>query len=293
MKKVLVTGIDGFTGRYVANELTLRGYEVVGLVYQNPIEGQVACDLTIKSAVKNCLQDVKPDAIIHLAALSFVGHEDQKAFYDVNVFGSLNILEAISELGLDISKIILASSANTYGNPDVAKISETQEAAPVNHYAMSKLAMEHMVKPWFAKLPIIITRPFNYTGIGQQDNFLIPKIVNHFKSHKSEIELGNIDVSRDFSDVRDIAKSYVDLLESNVRSETFNLCSGNVVSLSSIIKKMENIAGYSIKVIINPNFVRENEIKTLGGDNNKLYEMTGSKPTVTIDQTLFDMYHAN
>lgn len=292
MKKILVTGIDGFTGKYVSEELLRRGYEVVGLVYSNPMAGQVACDLTNKQAVKQCIESVKPDAVIHLAALSFVGHEDQKAFYDVNIFGSLNILEAISELGLEISKIILASSANTYGSPDVAKISESQEAAPVNHYAMSKLAMEHMVKLWFAKLPIIITRPFNYTGVGQAENFLIPKIVSHFRANKKQIELGNIDVSRDFSDVRDIAKSYVDLLESDVSSEVFNLCSGNVHSLSSIIEKMEKIAGYSIDVKVNPDFVRENEIKVLGGDNSKLFKMTGSKPMLSIDQTLFDMYHA-
>ena len=291
MKKILVTGIEGFTGKYIAEELTRRGYDVIGLVHDNPIVGQVACDITDKLAVKDCLAAVKPDGVIHLAALSFVGHEDQKAFYNVNVFGTLNIISAIFELDLNVSKIIVASSANIYGNPDVPKINENQETSPVNHYAMSKLAMEYMVKQWFTKLPIIITRPFNYTGIGQHDNFLIPKIVKHFCTNKSEIELGNIDVSRDFSDVRDIAKSYVDLLESDVRSEIFNLCSGNVYSLSSIIKKMENIAGYSIDVKVNPNFVRANEIKVLGGDNSKLYKMTGSKPTLTIDQTLFDMFN--
>ena len=292
MKKILVTGVTGFTGKYVAEELHLRGYDVVGLVHDNPMVGQVTCDLTDKQAVKECIESVKPDGVIHLAALSFVDHKDQKAFYDVNVFGSLNILEAIFELELDLSKVILASSANIYGNPDVPKISESQEPAPVNHYAMSKLAMEYMVKPWFVKLPIIITRPFNYTGIGQQDNFLIPKIVSHFRSHQADIELGNIHVSRDFSDVRDIARSYVDLLESDVKSEIFNLCSGNVHSLSSIIEKMEKIAGYSIDVKVNPDFVRVNEIKVLGGDNSKLFKITGSKPTLSIDQTLSDMFYA-
>jgi len=293
MKKILVTGINGFTGKYVAEELNRRGYDVVGLVQTNPIENQVVCDLTDKKAVKHCLEEVRPDGVIHLAALSFVGHDDQKAFYDVNVFGCLNILESVNELGLDVSKIILASSANIYGNPDVEKIAESQDAAPVNHYAMSKLAMEHMAKLWFNKLPIIITRSFNYTGVGQRDNFLIPKIVNHFRENKAEIELGNIDVSRDFSDVRDIAVSYIDLLESIVTDEVFNLCSGNVHSLSSIITKMEDIAGYSIDVRVNPDFVRANEIKVLGGDNTKLLNMTGSKPSISIDKTLFDMYHAN
>ena len=294
MKKVLLTGVDGFTGKYVAKELTEKGYQVIGLVYKHAGEGQVACDLTDKQAVKNCLVEVKPDYVIHLAALSFVGHADQRAFYDVNVFGALNILEMAKEIGISFKKVIFASSANIYGNPiAIEKIDESVAPAPVNHYAMSKLAMEHMAKLWFDDFPLLITRPFNYTGPGQAEQFLIPKIVSHFKKKAAEIELGNIDVYRDFSDVRDIAKAYVRLLESSARSEIVNLCSGNVSSLSSIISKMEDIAGYKINVKVNPAFVRDNEIKVLGGDNSKLVFLTGFKPTITIDQTLLDMYNAN
>jgi nucleoside-diphosphate-sugar epimerase len=294
MKKVLLTGVDGFTGKYVAKELTEKGYQVVGLVYKHAGEGQVACDLTDKQAVKNCLSEVKPDYVIHLAALSFVGHADQKAFYDVNVFGALNILEMAKEIGISFKKVIFASSANIYGNPvAIEKIDESVAPAPVNHYAMSKLAMEYMAKLWFDNFPLLITRPFNYTGSGQAEQFLIPKIVSHFKKKAAEIELGNIDVYRDFSDVRDVAKAYVRLLESDARSEIVNLCSGNVSSLSSIISKMEEVAGYKINVKVNPAFVRANEIKILGGDNSKLVSLTGFKPTIAIDQTLLDMYNAN
>lgn len=294
MKKVLLTGVDGFTGKYVAKELTEKGYQVIGLVYKHAGEGQVACDLTDKQAVKNCLTEVKPDYVIHLAALSFVGHADQKAFYNVNVFGALNILEMAKEIGISFKKVIFASSANIYGNPiAIEKIDESVAPAPVNHYAMSKLAMEHMAKLWFDDFPLLITRPFNYTGPEQAEQFLIPKIVSHFKKKAAEIELGNIDVYRDFSDVRDIAKAYVRLVESDTRSEIVNLCSGNVSSLSSIISKMEDIAGYKINVKVNPAFVRSNEIKVLGGDNSKLVSLTGFKPTITIDQTLLDMYNAN
>lgn len=294
MKKVLLTGVEGFTGKYVAKELSEKGYQVVGLVYKVAAAGQVACDLTDKLAVKQCLTEVKPDYIIHLAALSFVGHADQKAFYDVNVFGALNLLEVAKEIGLSFEKVIFASSANIYGNPvDIEKINESVAPAPVNHYAMSKLAMEHMAKLWFNDFPLVITRPFNYTGPGQAEQFLIPKIVSHFKKNSPDVELGNIDVYRDFSDVRDIAKAYVSLLESDVRSEIVNLCSGNVSSLSSIISKMEEIVGYKINVKVNPAFVRANEIKVLGGDNTKLMALTGFKPTITIDKTLLDMYNAN
>ncbi|OXX36951.1 epimerase [Vibrio sp. V09_P4A23P171] len=291
MKKVLLTGVDGFTGKYVERELVSRGYSVVGLVYRDAKKGQVACDLTDRQAVTTCLEQVQPNYIIHLAALSFVGHADQKAFYDVNVFGALNLLEAAKELGLQLEKVIFASSANIYGNPaDVECISEAVSPSPVNHYAMSKLAMEHMAKLWFSEYPMLITRPFNYTGLGQAEHFLIPKIVSHFKRNASEIELGNTDVSRDFSDVRDIAESYVNLLESEAHSEIVNLCSGQVTSLQAIISMMEEVAGYKIQVQVNPDFVRTNEIKVLGGDNSKLTMLTGSAPSIPLMQTLTDMY---
>lgn len=294
MKKVLLTGVDGFTGKYVEQELKSRGYSVVGVVYRKAAEGQVACDLTDLEAVLECLHQVRPNYIVHLAALSFVGHTDQKAFYDVNVFGALNLLEAAKELGLQLEKAVFASSANIYGNPEgVERISESVSPSPVNHYAMSKLAMEHMAKLWFSEVPMIITRPFNYTGPDQAEHFLIPKIVSHFKKNASEIELGNTDVSRDFSDVRDIALAYANLLESDAQSEIVNLCSGQVTSLQAIISMMEEIAGYKIKVRVNPDFVRANEIKVLGGDNTKLMSLTGKTPSIKIETTLADMYHAD
>ncbi|WP_413285374.1 GDP-mannose 4,6-dehydratase [Vibrio sp. MA40-2] len=293
MNKVLLTGVDGFTGKYVAQELVNKGYEVIGLVHSGAINDQVDCDLTDKQAVLNCLTKVKPDYIIHLAAISFVGHSDQTAFYNVNVFGALNLLESAKELQLPVKKIILASSANIYGNPEnIEKIDESTLPSPVNHYAMSKLSMEYMAKLWFDTYPILITRPFNYTGPGQAENFLIPKIMSHFKKGATTIELGNIDVARDFSDVRDISKAYVSLLESDANSEIVNLCSGEVITLNEIISKVEEIAGYKINVEINPDFVRQNEIKVLGGNNEKLQSLTGFSPTINIDKTLSDMFYA-
>ncbi|USH03270.1 GDP-mannose 4,6-dehydratase [Grimontia kaedaensis] len=293
-EKVLLTGVDGFTGKYVKKALLEKGYEVIGLVHNNPSIDEVRCDITDKEALQRCLKQVKPSAIIHLAALSFVGHSDEKAFYDVNVFGATNILEAVHSLELDLNKIIVASSANIYGNPEnVTRIDERVQPSPVNHYAMSKLAMEFMVKNWFEKLPIIITRPFNYTGSGQDNKFLIPKIVSHFKENKKTIELGNIDVSRDFSDVRDIANAYVALLESDANSEIVNLCSGSVYSLKEMISNIGKLAGYEIKIKVNPAFVRNNEIKVLGGDNTKLTKLTGFRPSYSIEQTLKDMLNAN
>ncbi|EOD80104.1 UDP-glucose 4-epimerase [Grimontia indica] len=286
MKTVLVTGLSGFTGKHVEKELRDNGYAVVGLSSE--------CDITDKQSVKLEIERLNPAYVIHLAALSFVQHSDQKALYDVNVFGTLNILEAIHELGLPIKKLVIASSANIYGNPKNAiNIGEEQAPGPVNHYAMSKLAMEYMVRTWFGRLPIIITRPFNYTGIGQAEHFLVPKIVKHFRDGKKVIQLGNTDVSRDFSDVTDVAKVYVKLMESGATSETVNVCSGSLHSLESIIKTMEDIAGYSIAVEVNPEFVRSNEIKALNGDNTKLQSLIGFTPSKPLKETLKEVFLNN
>lgn len=291
MNKVLLTGCNGFTGKYVEKDLISSGYQVVGLVHKNPKENQIACDLTDKAALIECLTAVKPDYIIHLAALSFVGHKAPKEFYDVNVFGTINILEALQEVNLSIKKIILASSANIYGNPkEVSVITENTLPMPVNHYAMSKLAMEHMAKLWFDKFPIIITRPFNYTGPNQEAHFLVPKIVSHFKQQSANIELGNLDVARDFSDVRYVAKVYTQLLESDARSEIVNICSGQKTELKEIISTMEEIAGYKINVRVNPDFVRKDEIKVLIGSDQKLKSLISLPKKIELRQTLLDMY---
>jgi nucleoside-diphosphate-sugar epimerase len=119
---------------------------------------------------------------------------------------------------------------------------------------------------------------------------LVPKIVSHFKEKKSVIELGNIDVYRDFSDVRDIAQAYVSLYQSSVHSETFNLCSGRIYALRDIIAMMEDIAGYRIEVKVNPEFVRANEIERLGGDNSKIVSQVGFNAKYSLAETLNEMY---
>ena len=111
--------------------------------------------------------------------------------------------------------------------------------------------MECLAKNYFSKLPIIITRPFNYTGVGQADHFLIPKIVNHYKNKKNSIELGNLDVKREFNDIRFVCEAYKKLLESEARSEVVNIASENPIALMDIIDIMNKISGYKIEVKVN------------------------------------------
>jgi nucleoside-diphosphate-sugar epimerase len=146
--------------------------------------------------------------------------------------------------------------------------------------------MEHMVRTWFDRLPIVMTRPFNYTGIGQDEKFLIPKIVSHFKRHAVKIELGNLEVSRDFSDVRDVAAAYMGLLECDVRSEVFNVCSGKAVALRTVLDIMTRKTGHTMAVEVNPAFVRPKEIPVLRGSHRKLTEAIGFAPHHALEDTL-------
>lgn len=282
--KILVTGLRGFTGPYLKNQLEANGHTVVGLT----------SNLLDASALNAELQALRPDAVVHLAGIAFVGHGDPNAFYQVNLLGSRNLLSALAGCSPAPKCVLLASSANIYGNANVETITEETPANPANDYAVSKLAMEHMARLWMDKLPIVIARPFNYTGVGQDQSFLLPKIVSHFKRRCTSIELGNLDVSRDFSDVRVLVDCYSRLLECpDAVGGTFNVCSGRAVSLTEVIATMQQLAGYTIDVRVNPAFVRSNEVKILLGSRVKLESVIGPVRDIPLEQTLNWMLNAD
>lgn len=285
----LVTGSEGFTGRYVVAELQSAGYDVVGVSHE-PGEHRLQVDLCDREAMLHAIAQIRPDVVVHLAAIAFVAHGDIDAIYRVNIVGTRNLLDALVASGHKPRAVLLASSANVYGNTDVELLSEDVGPAPANDYAVSKLAMEYMAKLWMDRLPITLVRPFNYTGVGQSDKFLLPKIVDHFRRGAESIELGNIDVARDFQDVRFVAGVYRRLLDTNAAGQIVNLCSGQVYTLTEIIGMMEAMAGYEIQVRINPAFVRANEVRRLSGDNRKLAELIGPLNIIPLQQTLAWMY---
>lgn len=286
--RALLTGLNGFTGRYVAAELEAAGHEVIGLAHDGdpPREGVLRANLLDRDAVRRAVAEARADAVVHLAAISFVAHGDADEIYRTNVVGTRNLLEALAACDHKPSSIVLASSANIYGNAEVEPITETTAPAPANDYAVSKLAMEYMARLWMERLPITLVRPFNYTGLGQSENFLIPKIVQHFKRGDKTIELGNIDVARDFSDVRDVARAYAAIVAKAPAGETVNICSGNAHTLGEVLDMMARIAGYAIDVRVNPLFVRANEVKRLVGSNQRLRALTGSAPSIPLRDTL-------
>lgn len=280
-KRVLITGASGFTGRYVWAACEAAGYY--------PIQPLHGFNLSSIESCRATIEGTKPDYVIHLAAISFVSHPDHSAFYQINTVGTINLLQAIRDVGLIPKHLIIASSANVYGNVPTQSqpISEKQPPAPENHYASSKLAMEYMASRWFDTFPITITRPFNYTGVGQNELFLVPKIIKHFTNHNPVIKLGNLDIARDYTDVRDVAEMYVNLLNApKLQSCTVNVCSGNMYSLIQIIQLLSDKTQHEIEMISDNSFVRSNEILSIRGSNEKFMSNIGYEMKFPFETTL-------
>jgi len=280
VERVLVTGCSGFTGRYVEAALLQAGYVVV-----NPERGDLPFDLTKPGSVAAALRSARPDFVIHLAAQSFVAHGDASAFYAVNTVGTMNLLDAILSEDIGPQRIVLASSANVYGNASAGPITESTSFAPANHYAASKAAMELLTRN-YDRLPIVMSRPFNYTGAGQSENFLVPKLVAHFAERKPFVELGNLDVVRDFSDVRAIAQAYVRMLTAEIPEGVTNFCSGQGRALGWIVDQLRELSGHDLEVRVNPEFVRATEVHRLVGSSSRMNAALGGLPFGDFRATL-------
>ena len=290
-KRALITGLNGFTGFYLAAQLEQAGFLVFGTdVKPGDLANTHRVDLLDKEQLARVIREVRPTVVVHLAAIAFVGHGNADAFYQVNVIGTRNLLAALAAEAPKVECVLLPSSANVYGNSVAGMLSEETPPNPANDYAVSKLAMEYMARLWMERLPIVITRPFNYTGVGQSSDFLLPKIVGHFQRGEKFIELGNIDVERDFSDVRMLARAYGRLLHEAPAGEVFNVCSGAAWSIKDVLAMMGEIAGYEIEVRVNPAFVRASEVKRLQGDAAKLARFVGELDRIPLKETLRWMY---
>lgn len=291
-KRALITGASGFTGHYLTQELQQHGWEVWGLGQLPKSESQadlhhyVQADLNDYATLQAAVLQAAPHAVFHLAAIAFVGHGSPADFYRVNVGGSRNLLQALAGLPIAPQSVLLASSANVYGNAAEGQLGESTPIHPANDYAVSKAAMEMMASLWMDKLPLVIARPFNYTGVGQSTDFLIPKIVSHFRRRAPQIELGNLQVWRDFSDVRDVVRAYRLLAEKQVRGTVVNVGSQALHSLQDVLDTCARLTNHPMEVQVNPAFVRANEVKTLCADTSRLESLVGARTLIPLEQTL-------
>lgn len=291
--RALITGIGGFTGRHLAQTLMASGWSVIGLglAAEGVQVPTLNIDLAETTAITQWLQEQQPTHVVHLAALSHVVG-DPLSFFRVNVLGTESLLEAIDRAQLAPAKVLIASSANIYGNADTLTLTESAPARPMNHYALSKASMELMVQKWFDRLPIVLTRPFNYTGPGQAESFLVSKIVAAHRRRDPVIKLGNTQVARDFSDISVVCEAYRRLLTSNARSLSLNICSGRSTSIDEILSTMEQISGHSLRVEVDSALVRKDEIIELKGDPSALLRTIGPLDPLPMREILARMYSA-
>ena len=299
MKRILVTGAAGFTGPYVGEVLSRGGHEVYGVV--QPDSGALPAgfahlhdaDLTDADAVARVVSDVEPHQVVHLAAVAYVAHSDVGEMYRTNILGTRHLLEALAAQARGPDRVLIASSANVYGNRHDGIMRESMPPDPVNDYSVSKVAAEMVAGLYRSRLPICIVRPFNYTGVGQSTSFLIPKIVEHVRSGANSIRLGNLEVARDYSDVRFVANAYGRLLDcADAAGRTVNVSSGRAYRLAEILEIVAGISGRELKVEVDPALVRDNEVRSLWGDSSLLDQLIGATGRIPLEETLRWMLEA-
>jgi nucleoside-diphosphate-sugar epimerase len=272
---VLITGVTGFTGPYLRTALASRNYAVVGIADRGVSHaGDRVLDLLDRAAVRRAVQELRPDYIVHLAGVSFPAHDSPEDFHRIHEDGSRNLLEAVADCAHACRKVVLASSAYVYGCSTEVEIAETAPLAPVDPYGKSKLRMELLAQAFFDRVAVLLVRPFNYTGVGQSERFIIPKLVAHFRRRAAEIELADTSVTREFLDVRDVADIYVDLIESGARSEAVNLASGVGHTVDSVIERLTALTGVAPRIARNSALDRKTAVQRLVGSPDKLKRLT-------------------
>lgn len=278
---VLVTGARGFTGIQVCQMLRARGFEVHELI----------ANIKNLNALTKEVQTVAPMYCIHLAGVAFTQHTNVRDLYEINLLGTINLLNAC--LGVGVKSVLLASSGMLYDQTSEKTLTEESSISPKNHYCISKLAMEHAANLFRAELPLIIARPFNYTGRLQTDKFVIPKIVKHFKKGEGRLSVGNTHVLREFNDVRDIARIYIELiLKVGSHASPINICTGKGIKIADVIDLCGDLTGIHIETVVDPNLVRKGEPLKITGDPSLLHSLISVDTSFSINETLEWMFSA-
>jgi GDP-6-deoxy-D-talose 4-dehydrogenase len=272
-ESVLVTGINGFIGRNLSPKLRAAGYDVWGTTLNSPDNKNLLCDLKDYHAVSDVLDKVRPNIIIHLAALSSVTAGKTMQYYEENVLGTENLFAAINKLG-GRRRIIFFSTAGVYGNQAIEVLTEDLTPLPVSHYGISKYACERLAAGMIDSHDVTIFRPFNIIGFGQHADFLLPKLIRHFVDREPVIRLGSLDPVRDYIDVGTCCEIVIAMLnQRQAFGQTVNLCSGRATSVRELLMLLRELTAHEIEAVTVPEFVRKNEVWKLLGSTTKLNSM--------------------
>lgn len=289
--RTLITGDAGFVGQHALRLLPGS----VGLSAHCP-----NIDIRDTAALTACLREIQPERVIHLAAQSFVpeSFRDPAATFDVNFTGTLRLLEALQASGFG-GRLLFVGTGDVYGLVEAADLplSETRPPRPRNPYAVSKVAAEALCYQWSQTGPfeIVMARPFNHIGAGQSPAFAISDFARQIAEIRHgqrapQLVTGNIDVSRDFTDVADVVAAYGLLLEKGQNGEIYNVCSGTERSIRSVVERLLALSGTSAEIVTDPARFRPADQPRVCGDRRKLNAATGWQPAIPFDDTLNHLY---
>ena len=300
-KRVLITGASGFKGQFVLKEM-LKNEDIDFFAIDTrkipniSTEKQELVSLLDKEKLMEIIKRYKPNIIIHLAAIALVTHDNVGEIYNVNVQGTENLLEVTQEYCDKGTRVILASTAGVYGNQKVEKYKEDLPYNPANNYSYSKMITEYLGKRYKDDLEIVTIRPFNIIGVGQSENFLIPKLVEHFANRKEKLSVGNISSFRDYVDVEYCAEVIMELvLREKIDFDILNICSGIPTSGEMILQLLQEMTSFKPEIEISKNFVRKNEVWRMIGDTTRLSEFMNGKKSQSVKDILLKMldYYKN
>lgn len=305
MKKIFITGAEGFVGQHIIN-LLKPNYFIIGLSRNTTIPSEnnvdyVLGDILDTHKIQDLLEKYQPDVILHLAGIAKTWNNDPKDVFNINLFGTLNIYEAILKVKQEHNfdpKIIFISSAEAYGQTSDSKnIDENSLLCPINQYGSSKTAADRLSYQYSQSehLKITILRPFPHIGPGQRQGFFVPDMASQIVDiekdpQKHELLVGNLQAVRDYLDVRDVAEAYKLVIENDFApGEVFNICSGIGVKIEDLLNQLLSLTSKEIYTKEDPARLRSIDLPTFVGNNKKFTKKTGWKPQYTLDQTLQDI----
>ena len=290
--KALITGAGGFVGHHLALHLQDQGDDVI--TTDRSTDG---LDITDAPALLEAFRRQRPSVVYHLAGASDVGGSwsTPQATFRSNAEGTLNVLWAARESGVD--RVLTVGSADVYGkvSPDDLPITESLEMRPVSPYAASKAAADHVALQ--ANLGfgqgVVRARPFNHLGPGQSNRFvaaaLAERVARNELSGEAKVKVGNLSPRRDFTDVRDVVRAYRLLIEHGRSGEVYNVCSGTAIAVQALADEFIALAEIPMELVTDPELERPVDIPVLLGDNSRVRADTGWEPQIPLEVTLGDL----
>lgn len=305
--RILVTGADGFAGSHLLAELCRSGGHEITAGSYGPVQERgdaagvrwLSLDVTSEESTRAAVRESRPERIYHLAGQASVGESfrSPKLTWEVNATGTLQVLEALRQEGLSSSRLLLISSAEVYGSvsSDDQPVSEESPLRPLTPYGASKAAAE-MVAVQFATAgvaEVVIARSFNQIGPGQDDRFVLPSFAKQLVrirqgAAEPVLHVGNLDVERDFLDVRDGVRAYVSIMERGDNGGAYNVCSGQSRLLREVMDRLVELSDTGAKLVVDADRFRAVDIPTLSGDPSRLRAL-GWSPRLELSQTLEDL----